>query len=49
MKPDRIEKGNGGREYLIIHQCVKCGYEKRNKMSEEDNFEEVLKICHALN
>jgi len=45
MKPERIEKGDGGREYIIVHQCVKCGYEKRNRTSEEDNFEEIIKIA----
>jgi Zn ribbon nucleic-acid-binding protein len=44
MKPARIEKGNRGKEYIIVHQCIKCGYEKRNKTSEKDNFEEIIKI-----
>jgi hypothetical protein len=49
MQPARIEKGSGNKEYIIVHQCVKCGYEKRNKTSKKDNFEEILKICPALN
>ena len=36
MKPINIESKNG--EYDIVHHCVKCGYEKRNKMAKGDNF-----------
>lgn len=42
MRPDKIETKGG--ECDIIHKCVKCGQEKRNKMSPEDAFEEALKI-----
>ncbi len=31
-------------DHIITHRCVKCGLEKRNKVSEDDNFEEILKI-----
>ncbi|MFQ5584074.1 MAG: RNHCP domain-containing protein [Calditrichia bacterium] len=41
MRPVRAEE-NGG-EYSIIHRCEKCGYEKKNKISPNDNFDEVLK------
>jgi hypothetical protein len=44
MEPVRVEKGDGSREYIIVHKCIKCGYEKRNKTSEEDDFEEIIKI-----
>ena len=42
MKPSKIE--TKGREDDITHKCLKCGDEKRNKMSPEDIFEEALKI-----
>ena len=42
MKPSKLEMKRG--ENILTHRCVKCGYEKRNKMSPEDNFEETLKI-----
>lgn len=42
MKPARVEKDSDG--YILVHKCEKCGYEKRNKVSKEDNFEELLKI-----
>lgn len=42
MKPVRVELKEG--EYDIIHKCVKCGFEKRNKKTENDDMEEIIKI-----
>lgn len=42
MRPAKVEIEKG--EYVLTHRCVKCGREKRNKMSPKDNFQEVLKI-----
>jgi ribosomal protein L37E len=42
MEPVGIELKRG--EYIIVHRCISCGFEKRNKMSEDDNFNTVLKI-----
>jgi len=42
MKPIFVEE-NGG-EWPIVHKCQKCGIEKRNKISKEDNFDEVIRI-----
>lgn len=42
MEPIRIESEGGG--YFVIHRCVKCGFEKRNKINKKDNFDIVLKI-----
>lgn len=42
MKPIKIECKN--QKYIVIHKCVKCGFEKKNKISENDSFEEILKI-----
>jgi len=30
--------------YIIRHICEKCGHEKNNKSSVNDNFSEILKI-----
>lgn len=43
MSPERIEIEKG--EYIIIHRCIKCSYEKRNKISKDDNFEEIIKLA----
>jgi hypothetical protein len=43
MKPISVEMKNS--EYVLLQKCEKCGFERRNKVCKEDNFEEVLKIC----
>lgn len=36
MEPVAIEIK--GKEFIITHRCVKCGYEKRNKTAEDDDI-----------
>lgn len=43
MRPARVEKE--GEKYVITHRCIKCEYEKRNKTSEKDNFEEIINLA----
>lgn len=42
MKPTRVEFGAG--EYSIINTCTKCQYEKKNKVSSNDDFDLVIQI-----
>jgi hypothetical protein len=42
MEPIRIEKK--GKEYTIIHKCIKCGVEKPNKAVKEDNFQMIIQV-----
>lgn len=42
MEPIRVEKK--GKEYTIIHKCVKCGFEKPNKAVKEDDFQMIIQI-----
>lgn len=42
MKPTSAEEDGG--EWSIIHQCLKCGKEQKNKISKQDNFDEVVRI-----
>jgi ribosomal protein L32 len=42
MKPIGVDKKDG--KYILIHKCIKCGVEKRNKVSKEDSFEEIIKL-----
>lgn len=42
MKPISILKTKG--EYSIVHQCQKCGFEMKNKLSPNDDFAEVTRI-----
>ena len=42
MDPIDIEKK--GKEYVITHKCRNCGEVKKNKTSEEDNFDIIIEI-----
>ncbi len=42
MKPMRVEKKKG--EWILTHRCEKCGFERKNRMGEEDNFEKAVEI-----
>lgn len=42
MKPISAEEN--GREWSIIHKCQKCGKMQKNKISKQDNFDEVVEI-----
>ena len=42
MMPISAKESRG--EWSIIHKCQKCGKEQKNKISKEDDFEEVVKI-----
>ena len=42
MEPIRVEKK--GKEYVIIHKCVKCGIEKPNKAVASDNFQMIIQV-----
>jgi len=42
MKPVGVELKGG--EYTILHRCISCGFEKRNKTAKDDNFDAVLQL-----
>lgn len=42
MEPIKAEIESG--EYILTHKCQKCKKVIKNKISEEDNFEEILKL-----
>jgi hypothetical protein len=47
MEPIGVEFKRG--KYSIVHRCVLCGVEKRNKMAKNDNFEVILELStHPL-
>jgi RNHCP domain len=46
MAPVMFEQNNN--EYVLVHQCLSCGYEKKNKTSPADDFEELLKLACRL-
>lgn len=45
MKPVGIEGTVAG--YSLLYKCEKCDFQNKNKVSDKDNFEEVLKIARA--
>lgn len=51
---DRLENCNGlmqpvtlqkkGKDYVITHKCIKCGYSSRVRTDKDDNFDTLIKI-----
>lgn len=46
MKPISVFLKNG--ENMIAHRCAKCGFERNNKVAEEDDFDTLVKISSGL-
>lgn len=42
MKP--IGGGKKGKSYYIIQKCIKCGFERKNKLQKNDNFDKFVEI-----
>lgn len=42
MEPVGVERR--GDEYVLMHKCVACGFERKNKVQEQDDFDVVIKI-----
>jgi len=42
MKPVDLLQKNG--EFIIVHKCEKCGFERKNKVDENDSKEALLKL-----
>jgi len=47
MKPVRVEGKTG--EEILVNQCIVCGYEKRNRLSKNDNFDTVVAVVQKAN
>jgi len=43
MKPIDVLQKNG--EFVILHKCQKCDFERKNKFCEGDNFDSLIKIA----
>jgi hypothetical protein len=46
MEPISLKQESVG--YILIHRCVKCGHEKKNRGAEEDDFEALLELSRRL-
>lgn len=42
MKPIDIQQKNG--EFVILHKCIKCGFERKNKVQENDDINKIIEI-----
>lgn len=42
MKPFGVESSH--KAYVIIHKCLKCGFQKKNKAEKDDNLDLIIKI-----
>ena len=42
MEPVSVVKK--GKEYIINHKCIKCGFIKPNKAVKEDNFDMLVQV-----
>ena len=42
MKPVGALQKNG--QMYIMHQCIRCGFERNNSLGKEDNFDALLAI-----
>jgi len=42
MEPMGVEVKNG--KYIILHRCVSCGFVRRNRVAEHDDFDAILRL-----
>lgn len=42
MRPMSVEKK--GDDFIIIHKCEKCGFERKKIVEKDDNFDAVIGI-----
>jgi len=43
MMPPILVETMGGR-HILVHRCMSCDFERKNKVGSMDNFDEILKI-----
>lgn len=51
MEPVGVEKDGKNKNddgFIIVHECKKCGHQKRNRISKEDDFDKVVEISKAV-
>lgn len=45
MEPVDLELKDG--KYIIVHRCQKCGFVRRNKVCDGDDFKAVINLSKA--
>jgi len=46
MEPVAVELD--GEETILVHKCLKCGHNKRNKVQKEDDYDKVIAITAKM-
>ena len=46
MEPVAILQKNG--DFVILHKCKKCGFERKNKVEENDDFDKLIELSKKL-
>lgn len=46
MRPIEILQKNG--EFIILHKCLKCGFERKNKLNEKDDMDSFFKLVENI-
>jgi len=46
MEPVGAEESGG--EWSVIQKCQKCNFTHKNKISPEDNFDEIIRISQKI-
>lgn len=47
MVPVDLDK-SGKKGFVLIHRCLKCDKEMRNRVADDDDFEEVIKVSKKI-
>lgn len=47
MKPTGVLLKQG--DHIVIHECVKCGQERKNKTTPQDNFDIIIELSAPSN
>lgn len=45
MKPTQIE--TKGKDWVILHVCEKCGFQRKNKVVDNDDREAIIQLAKA--
>lgn len=46
MIPVAVFSGNKKADFVILHICERCGKERKNRTTSDDDFETLVKISH---
>lgn len=47
MRP--VDLYQEGQNWVVTHQCERCDFIRRNKITSQDNFDQVIELERAIN